>query len=371
MNDKVIYTTYSQVKTPDRDERVLDRINLYLSTNIQSLSDGIMRHTTTIAGDTRLHIEAPYNMSQGSDAWKTITKCREFNQMKKLASPLKLGLIVSYVDTRNVMFLNFFMILIYSSLMSKYFKNGYDRNIMKYTIDTADARTDFKKYEGSILMVVSKKVETFLNLYKSQFSKLGTPTDKQIREWCQSLTTRMNESVRGIAQKYYKNFNDPDVKIMIEYSQTDDGKQTVSASGVMEAVRQTSVNNLQAASDKILNMVGLPANNIGNLKYRRLLIEEIPNNFDLMSGLTSNILDEWMKRNKDKVSLPLFRQTFLKSMSAARGLNSINKDLDTLVFRMLETIPDENRKSYNKAGLRKYLYLYLLGNIYMSSKDIL
>lgn len=368
MSSTLIFEVYNRQKTPDRNQRVLDRINLYMSKNVHSLTDGMIRNTTTIPADVRDYIAQPYNI--GPKEWSEIMKSREFPMMKRLATNLKLGLLISYCETKDQMFLNFFMILAYSSLMSKYFKNGYDRNIMKYTIDMSDGRTDFKKYEGSLIIVANKKAETFAQQFKRQLDT-KTPTDKQLREWTQSLTTRMNDAVKLIAQKYYKNFNDPDLKIMMEYTKTDDGKQMISASGVMEAIRQNAVNNLMNSSDTLLNMVGLPANNIKDLKYRRLLIEEIPNNFGLLSGITSQVLDEWMTRNRDKITLQLFRTTFLKTMSVARGIDKINKDIDTVVWNMVKDMDPAVAKTFNKMQLRKYVYLYVLGNIYMSSKDVI
>lgn len=368
MSSTLIFEVYNRQKTPNRNQQVLDRINFYMSKNVHSLTDGMIRNTTVIPADVRDHIAAPYNI--GSKEWSEIMKSREFPMMKRLATNLKLGLLISYCETKDQMFLNFFMIIVYSSLMSKYFKNGYDRNIMKYTIDMSDGRTDFKKYEGSLIIVANKKAETFIQQFKSQL-ETKAPTDKQLREWTQSLTTRMNDAVKNIAQKYYKNFNDPDLKIMMEYTKTDDGKQIISASGVMEAVRQNAVNNLMNSSDTLLNMVGLPANNIKDLRYRRLLIEHIPNNFGLMSAITSQVIDEWMSRNRDKITLQLFRTSFLKSMSIARGLDKINKDLDTIVWNMTKDMELSVSKTFNKMQLRKYLYLYILGNIYMSSKDVI
>lgn len=359
---------YARVKTEDRDSRVLERINIFMSKNVTTLSDGLIRNTIVIPADIRKQIAEPYNI--GGAEWNEIKRSREFNNMRKLASELKLGLLISYCETQDNLFLNFFMILAYSSLISKYFKNGYDRNIMKYTIDMADARTDFKKHEGSLIVVVNKKVDTFVNLFKKDLST-RTPTDKQLREWLQSLTTRMNESIRTIAQKYYDNFNNPDIKIMMEYSDTDDGKKVISASGVMEAVRQNSVNNLMNTSDNILNMVGLPAKSVGNLKYRRLMINELPNNFGLMSTATSDVLDEWMKRNRNNITLQLFRTGFLKTMSVARGIDGINKKVEDVMMNMINTIPEEDRRNYNKQQLKKYIYLYILGNIYFSSKTVL
>ena len=362
-----IYEIYTRQKVKDRDKMVMDRIGYYMSKNIQSISDGLLKSVPVLSGETIDYIAAPYNL--GSDDWKEIQKSKQWYNMKQLASPLKLGLLISYCDTKNTSFLNFLCVLLYSSLMVKYFPRGFDKNIMKYTIDNADARTDFKKYEGSLMIVVQKKVETFVKL----LDKTLKPEidDKKLREALQSIATRMNEAVKSISTKYYKNFRDPDIKIMMEYSKTEDGKNVLSAIGVMEAIRQAAVDNLTAPSDKILTMIGLSNRNMEMFKYRSLFINQIPECFGLLSEATSEMLDDWMRRHPDKVTVTLFRQDFIKTMSKARNVQKITAILENVNDKMLLSVPDERIDQYDRLTMRRYMYNYIMLNIYASSTSII
>lgn len=372
-----IYEVYKRTKTNDRDSVVLDRINYWMSKNIPAVSDGLLKTVPVISGEVSDYIAAPYNLS--IDDIKEMHKSKEWRLMSKLASPqrmsnqytnpIKLGLIVSYCDTKNLAFLNFLCILIYSSLMVKYFPNGFDKNIMKYTIDTSDGRTDFKRYEGSLLVVITKKVETFLKLFDRKLQP--NIKDRDLRESLQSISTRLNETVKTISTNYYRNFNDPDIKITIEYSQTSDGKNIISALGVMEAIRQAAVDNLAAPSDKILNMIHLGNNNIADLKYRILFIKGIPECFGLLSNATSEMLDDWMRRNPNKVTVKLFRTDFIKTMSKARNISHITEILEAVTDKMLLSVPEERIPEYDRLTIRRYMYNYVMLNIYASSTSII
>lgn len=362
-----IYDIYKSAAPKDRDKQILDRINYYMSKNIQSISDGLLKSVPVISGEMIDYLAAPYNIS--TDDWKQIQKSKQWYNMKQLASPLKLGLLISYCDTQNAAYLNFMCILIYSSMMFKYFPKGFDKNIMKYTIDNADARTDFKKYEGSLMIVVQKKVESFVKLLGKNL-KPGID-DKKLREALQSIVTRMNEAIKGISSKYYKNFNDPDIKIMMEYSTTSDGKNILSSLGVMEAIRQAAVDNLATPSDKILTMIHLSNRDMDNFKYRALFIREIPECFGLLSKCTSEMLDDWMRRHPNKVTVTLFRTDFVKTMSKARNVSHITEILEAVNDKMLLSVPEERIPDYDRLTMRRFMYNYIMLNIYASSNSII
>lgn len=366
-NQTLIYDIYKSKASPDTNVRVADRINHYIQKDIAAISDGIISAVPKIAAQTRDFIAAPYNITNAE--WSQISKSKEWYNMKKTASILKVGLIISYSQTKNPLYLNFMMILIYSSLMQKYFPNGYDKQIMKYTLDvTADNRTDFKN--GSLITVVNKKVDTFRQIFDRKLT--GQLSDKTIREALQSLTTRMNETVKALSSKYYKNFKDPDVKVMMEYSKTDDGKNQLNPLSVMEVIREKAVNNLQTPSDLVLKMMHMGPNDIKNLKYRRLFIEFVPECFGLLSMATNELLNEWIKRNTGNLTLSNFRTTFVKTMTKARNISHIMKYLDEMATRMIAKFPTrKERREYPFIELRDYCYHYIILNIYIASSSVM
>lgn len=365
-SNTLIYDIYKSKMMTDTNQRVADRINHYIQRDIAAISDGIISAVPKIAAQTRDFIAAPYNMT--NDDWKNVMKSKEWFNIKKTASILKIGLIISYSQTKNPLYLNFMMILIYSSLMQKYFPNGYDKKIMKYTLDNTDARTDFKN--GSLITVVNKKVETFRQLFDKKLT--GQLSDKVIRESLQSITTRMNETVKALSGKYYKNFKDPDVKVMMEYSKTDDGKNQINPLSVMEVIREKAVNNLQTPSDTILKMMGMGPNDIKNLKYRRLFIEFIPECFGLLSMATNELLNEWIKRNTNNMTLSNFRTTFVKTMTKARNISHIMKYLEEMTNRMIAKFESrKERKEYPFLEIRDYCYNYIILNLYLASSSVM
>ena len=363
-----IYEIYERRRTKDTHKRVLERINMYMRKNIASVTDGLYKNVPVVAGDVIDFIAQPYGLTDSD--WKEITKSRQFSivRVRRLASPLKLGLLISYCDTKDMAFLTFLSILIYSSLMYKYFPKGFDKNIMKYTIDNADSRTDFKKFE-SLMMVIDKKLQPYLRMFDRKLKP--KVSDKDLREALESLMTRLNEAVKAISTKYYQNFNDPDIKIMMQYTKTDDGKNILSALGVMEAIRQAAVDNLAAPSDKILSMIRLSVRDTQNIKYRKLIVEQMPDCFGLLSSCTSEMLDDWMRRNPDKVTVTLFRKDFVKTMSKARNVQKITAILESVNDKMLSSLPDEEIGNYDRLTLRRFMYNYVMLNIYASSIEII
>lgn len=361
-----IYEIYKSKSESDTHQRVINRINSYIQKDITALSDGVINSIPKLSAQTRDFIAQPYNITQVD--WTMVMKSKEWYNIKKTASILKLGLIFSYVETKNPIFLNFMMVLLYSSLIQKYFPNGYDRLVMKYTLDKADARTDLK--DSSLIAVVNKKVDTFRKLYDPKIKI--PPSDKLVREILQSLTTRMNETVKALSSKYYKNFNDPDVKVMMEYSKTDDGKNQLNPLSIMEAIREKAVNNLQTTSDTVLKMINLGNNNVSDLLYRNLFIEYIPQCFGLMSKATNDVLDEWIKRNSKNITLSNFRLTFIKSMSKARNISHIMKNVEEVATIMMTKYDTkEERRKVDFLRLRDKLYHYVLLNIYLVSSTLM
>lgn len=362
---------YKALETPDRDEIVLNRINIYIGNNLSSLTDGILDNIPKISEESRMYIEEPYRIDK--EAYKQIVKTSGFSKSNKLFSTLRIGLILSYLNTRNKVFLLYLSVLLYSSYMTKYFRNGgFNRDLMKFTIDNADLRTDFKRY-GSLLIVLNKKLETVENLFKRKIDKYkdGKYPDDLLVSILQSISTRMNDMIKNIANKYYANYNDPTVKIMMQYSQTKDGKNVISAAGLLSTVREKSVDNLMYINDLLLRMCGYTPDNRSKLKYRNAFVTCIPRYFGLMSQLTSAYLDEWMDRNKDKLTIDRFKNTFIQQMSVARNIKDIQAQVDVIAKKIVSDAKTESGDTLNVVEVRRSIAKYVLGNIYFTSQKLL
>lgn len=367
-NKMSIYDIYSARKTPDRDERVIEKISVFFKMNISAITDGIIRDVPKISAESRDLIAREYGITDVE--WAMIKKSPEFKKMSKLASPLNIGLVISYIDTKNKIFLTYLFILMYSSVYMKYMTKGsHNSMVMKYTIDTADNRTDFKKYECSLIAVVNKKVDAFISNYKSGFNNKHKPTDKFIREMVQASKTRINEMFKKLYGKYKANLNNPNVKLMMEYSETADGKHVLSMQNIFEKLKEMSSEALFSVSDVTLSRIGLVHSDINAIKYRSIIVKNFGNNFGLLSAANSLIIDKWVIQNSTKLTMDNFKQTFIKTMMAGRNISHIYAKIDEVVDNMIEA-DNGSGNTYNKITLRNYIYSYLVINIYQSASKL-
>lgn len=362
----VIYNIYKERTTKETHDNISDLIGLYIKKNMSVLTDGLINNYPILGESTRNKFAAFYNISPND--WKEISKSSEYRLMARLADPLKLGLLFSYFETRNPIFINFLGILCYSLYMFKYFPRKFNKLIMQYTIDEFDSRLDYNKLGRNLLIVIGKKTESFIQNWEKRITK--NPSDKLFREMLKDFTPRYNNMINSIATAYHKNFNDQDVRIQIAYAKSADGKNNVAGAGLFEAIREIAMNNLQSPSSRILDMIGLGNNNPKNMKYRTLLISKLGDQYINTSRVCSNILDEWMKRNSDKLTMKNFRLGFVRSMSIARHITYIFDALDNIIYNMMADKPREEARLYNKVQLRKWLYQYLLLVLYLSSGQL-
>ena len=359
----VIYEIYKSRTTPDTHNNVSDLIGLYIKKNMSVLTDGLINNYPILGETTRNRFASYYNITP--EDWKIISKSPEYRLMARLADPLKLGLLYSYYETRNPIFINFLGILCYSLYMFKYFPRKFNKLIMQYTIDEFDARLDYNKLGRNLLIVIGKKTESFLQNWEKRITK--TPSDKLFREMLKDFTPRYNNMINSIATAYHKNFNDPDVRIQIAYAKSADGKNNVAGAGLFEAIREIAMNSLQTPSSRILDMIGLGNNNPKNIKYRTLIIAKLGDQYINTSRLCSNILDEWMKRNSEHLTMKNFRLGFVRAMSIARHITYIFDGIDNVIYNMLADKPREETRIFNKVQMRKWIYQYLILTLYLSS----
>ena len=365
INKTLIADIYNKKSDKDTDISVQEAINTYINKNISILTDGLISKVPIISNNVSISISKYYNISE--EDWQEIQKSKEFFKVKKLSSDLKFGLIMSFTRTRKPIFINFLFLIFYTVSIKTFFPNGrFDKNIMKYTIDSADARTDFKKFNYNLLLVLNKKAETCIN---SELKKLPkVPTDAQLVATMQACRTRVYDMMRIIANKYYENFNDPDLKIQLRYSTNLDGTNDLDiGSGIFETIRSKSVDNLAYISDKYLQSINLASNNVNKLRYRLVFINKWSDMFSSVSHVSNLMLNEWMRRNSDNMTLKNFRLNFVKQFTAPRGIDQIRDEIDVIVFEMLKDKSEEERKTFNKIEMAKYIYKYILLNLYYTA----
>jgi len=371
MAKNVIYDIYSKRRASNRDEVISDRIQYYISHNQSVLTDGIVKNIPKLAGSVRDYMAKPYQLN--ADDWKTIQRSPEFSKMKLIATDLKLGLLISYCDTRNKIFILFLAILTYTGQNVRYFKNGYDPNLMKYTLEHMSGSSDFKKNNYSLLLVLNKKIDTFINLYDKTLRP--NISDRDLRVILQSMQGRISDMVKNVAREFFKNYDSEEIKIVIKQAKTKDGKVNFSPTSVFSVLREKSIDNLASANEQILQGLCLDMKHPENIKYRVALMHSLETYFDKFVQITGCIIDDWLSRDVPKL-LSYFHLHFVSTMIKSRNLGPARK--------LIDDISRDTIKWYNKSfnpnrtrdentlisiyNLKNYILKYCIMNVYLAAK---
>lgn len=367
--EDIIYKVYSSKKSPSRDENVMHLINQYMATPkmVASLSSGVLDNIPKITLLDRKPIERVYNIT--ADDMKQIQKSSEFRKIGMKFSVLKVGLVISYLETKRKVYLVYLSTLVYGSYMSNYYKNGFNRALMEYTINAQDGKQDYKRLGTNLLPVINKKLETIIKYFEPKMK--GQITDALIRELLASIHSRFNLMIKTVAQKYYQYREDPEVKVMMQYSKSLDGKDVISPMSLIQALRSRAVSQLEYPKDNVFKMCGLTVDSPikENRRFRGLIIETYKPIFPLLIKLSNAYIDEWLRRNRKDPSVQNFKKTFVKQMSGARNLLAINKILKVIIITICKHT-HENTRSISKINLKNTIIKYVLGNIVLTFMDM-
>lgn len=354
-----IYQVYKHVSFDNRDELMLEAINQWTSRNIKVLADGIVNDIPVFSSKYRDELSSIYNISVTD--WKLIQERPEFKKMKNLANRLSLGLIISYIDTKNKIYLLFLWIIIHSSKFPKYFtRGGYNHMLMKYTIDNADPRTDFKQL-GSLSSVLDKILGVFINQYGNKL--LNKTDDQSIRLLLQHSHTRINGYFKRIYNAYKTNYNDPKVKIFLEHAKAG-GESEISLTSYVGHIREKSINGLLDINNRVLSSTGI----INNLKLKAVYMSMYKDLYETNVRLTNFYLDEWLNRNSLKPSIDLFGKTWM-NMKVARNLDVKNEILDDFFRKYPKYIDDYDLTVNELSDLRLYITSYIIINVFIEYLD--
>jgi len=363
------YQMYLKNRTQDRDYAIGARIQDWIQKNmLQGLADGIIRHVPILTGSFRDHLTIPYNLSD--EDWSDITDTLEFFKIKKIGSvKLKIGLICSYIDTQNPIFLKFMSILTYTGRYQHYFRNGHDPNVMEYAIQSQTNLSQFKKL-GSLWAVMEEKHKYFIK----NFEKWLSPKikDKEIREMIQSLETRWNQTVRIIARDVHAVYDSDEIKILKKYSKTADGKVEFSPGTVFSMIREKAVDSIAYPNEKILGMLALGPTNVAKMKYRVAIGWALRNHFPELAQITGTLIDVWSKKNSAKgLSIREFRNKFVTQMINSRQITQERNTIDKIARNTSKALLESEREiSLDIVDLKGYLYKYILANIRLAAMDI-
>lgn len=251
---QIIYDVFSRKKTSNRDSRLYTYITHWWEKNALSMSNGVIANVPMFNKDVRNQLEGCYNLD--ADDIKELNTCEDYKRLKfRVNKNLKIGLVISWIDTRDKIYLTILSVLVFSEIHRKYFPTftGSTPKILEKVIDDQDDRTDFKKYNKSLLLVVNKRMLALEEWMKAKF-KNGKYSDHDIIEAITSVDARYNGMMRILAVKTYEKIEQG---IQVQTVQTTDAndKHVLSSSSELDSVAERVNEDLTYPSAKIMGFI--------------------------------------------------------------------------------------------------------------------
>ena len=250
----IIYDVFKSKKSQTRDRDVLTLINYWCQKNAKSMSNGVIQDVPMFAVDIRKKLEDCYKI-ESSDV-KRLNECIDYKRLQfRVNKNLKIGLVISWIDTRDDMYLVFLSLLVFSEIHRKYFPSftGATPKILESVIDNSDDRTDFKKYNKVLLSVIYKRIDNGIRQWMENKFK-GNFNDHDVIEAITSIDARYNGMMRILAVKTYARI---EKGVQVQNTQTVDAneKHVLSSSSDLAVVREAMQDDLNWLSTKIMKFV--------------------------------------------------------------------------------------------------------------------
>ncbi len=251
---QIIYDVFSKKKLPNRDAKLHLYITHWWEKNARCLANGIISDVPLFSKDVRNQMEDCFNIS--SEDVSELNTCEDYKRLKfRVNKNLKIGLVISWIDTRDKMFLVILSILVFSEIHRKYFPTftGSTPKVLERVIDEQDNRTDFKKHHKCLLSVVNKRIESLRPWMENKF-KGKSYSDHDIIEAITSVDARYNGMMKILAQKTYEKIEGG---VIVQTVQTTDAndKHVLSSSSLLSTVSEQIVEDLSYPSARIMGYI--------------------------------------------------------------------------------------------------------------------
>lgn len=354
MSKKDIKDMYDKKRTSERDLILKDRILDFTRRNNRVLLDGIITNRLTMGPQVRDRFSSVYDVDY---EFKELSKSNKFIKQSNIVNnPLRLGLLCSYADTTNRLFLTFLFLLNYSACINKYWSQGHDSKRMAFVLDNLiNNNTDFKKYKN-VLTVADKKVDAFEISSKNRFLKM---TDEDIAYMAQDSYTRTNNSINVIATKYYE-MDEETIKFIKKNVTTKNGKSIVNMNSIYDDIIRKSKEKLSVNNNILVSIQCDPFKKQNEMRVE-FLDYALTNRYYESCEILEKIVYEFQKRNPSS-DHKVFKKKFM-SMSSARNLNEINDKIGKIIIKYQE---DKNiyLTTIMRNEFRHDLMNYLILHIY-------
>lgn len=250
----IIYDVYSRCKTDDRDVKLKTLIGYWIERNARSMSNGIVSDIPMFTKETRNKLEDCYNIKP--EDVKELNTCIDYKRLQyRVNKNLKIGLVVSWIDSRDDIYLTFLSILVFSEIHRKYFPTfvGSTPKILEMVIDESDNRTDFKREQKSLLAVVHKRIDNGIRQWmEAKFKK--NFNDHDVIEAITSIDARYNGMMKILAIKTYEKIGNG---VMVQTVQSTDANDNhvLSSSSELASVSEAVQEDLSYPSARIMGYI--------------------------------------------------------------------------------------------------------------------
>lgn len=345
-----------------RDKHIEKMIRDYITANQTYLStNGFGRERLIFPEKISEMFVQAYLGGPSKVTWNKFIDDHEFldrKYMKIATNILNVGLTVSYVDSlqrgkKNNVFILMFFLKELSSKLYKYQKYGFNKEMMEYILEHYASKSYLSAKYSTISEVISHTMQTTLALYDE---RLITGTDYWIKEFCNTVTSRINTLINNIKGLYvtYENKTASQILSVKSNYGSDDYEELSTSSSQMAELKNT-VDHILLNDRYNANLPLAPELQRNEIRF--LFVEDI----DMVKALSDAVIDEFLNRYKN-ISSRMFNKDFLKfTLSSRRYSDDVKKSKDDIIKWY-----KKKYKSTNKDAELYYqhLYRYLASYIY-------
>ena len=256
-----------------RDKKVIELINQYFQMNADAISDGLVNNKITFGDINRNRFYEVYNTSERDyKEWKKkLRNLRSIIKNNVVDDFLYLLLFNSFVDTKDVIFLDMLTIVELGSKHKKYFKYGVTNPAkMRYILEDNSNSFSIKKYGSFFILMQTKNRELLKSsALKKRFQ--NAHLDDNFNYIIGRISININAYLKRISDKYYKS---PDNVIYNETENMNDEaisltNNSVTVNNLLNVVENYNPTSLDY---NILSTVRINSN-IKKSIFKRLLLD--------------------------------------------------------------------------------------------------
>lgn len=329
----------------ERNKLVKDRIQRYYSNNMPALTDGICNDLIIIGEQVENSILEPYRMNM--DEFKAFAKTNKVlsQGFKTVNRPLKLGLLISYWETKDNTYLDMIGLLDAGSFLSNSFKYGVSSpDKMKYVIEHKTNEKFLIRKHGSVYGAIQEQIRTITTTpkLKKQFERMN---DDDVLLIINRISTSVRSMLLGVTKLYY-DYLDEEVeeKIILQSENNLEGKMTLTNNSIeLDNLKNIVKNYMPTSIDHEVVKVVKIKTPVKKYLIKSLMLDKEKKYF---SRLGMFYIDYYAKQYSGDINV--MKKDFINKMLTAR-LN--DPDYNKLVEEITEDIRNQGEQYAQSANV--------------------